>query len=613
MKVRVAVVVLLVCASAAAQAPRQQIFFSRVFPVPQEMGLFIANADGSDETVLPGTADVDYDPAWSPDGGWIAYTSERNGSADLYRMKPDGASVERLTDSPAYDDQAAFSGDGQQLVFVTTRANGTADLWTLDVRTRRAKALTSGPGGDYRPSWSPDGSWIAFTSDRGAGLPFSHGRWEALQRTEIYLIHPDGSGLRQLTKRGEFCGSPKWSADSRRVITYCTTAQKTMDFRPRVAESGSTTLVSIDVNSGVASDVASGPGVKMAPAFLGNDVGYIRKDKPTGIAYGSGKSGPQGDILGAAWSPDARRVVYHKRVRPRTPSSNTGPKMWSRLAAYDLRLGGMQPSFDPSGTRYASADFVPTPEGNHLFVVDADTHATTTIFHEATRSALGPQWSAKGDAIVFGIGPFGAFFNGFHKLFLDRADRVDGGAQVAMIKPDGSGFRELTKGPNNNGFPSLAPDGARVVYRTFGPDGDGLRIMNLSSGAITTLTTGYDNFPLWSPRGDLIMFSRIEAGDYEVFTIRPDGSDVRRLTSTPGNDAHMGWSADGDQIVFSSSRMGFKDEVMYTAAPQPYGELFIMRYDGSDVRQLTDNQWEDGTPAWRPMPGQRASVTPGRH
>ena len=220
----------------------------------------------------------------------------------------------------------------------------------------------------------------------------------------------------------------------------------------------------------------------------------------------------------------ARRVAYHKRVRPRTAEANIGPKMWSRLAPYELRLGGMQPSFDPSGARYASADYVPTPEGNHLFVVDAETQKMTTVFHESTRSALGPQWSAKGDLIVFGIGPFGAFFNGFHNLFLGKADRVDGGAQIAMIKPDGTGFRELTKGPNNNGFPSLAPDGTRVVYRTFGPDGDGLRIMNLSTNAITTLTTGYDNFPLWSPRGDLIMFSRIEAGDYEVFTIRPDGT-----------------------------------------------------------------------------------------
>jgi Tol biopolymer transport system component len=61
------------------------------------------------------------------------------------------------------------------------------------------------------------------------------------------------------------------------------------------------------------------------------------------------------------------------------------------------------------------------------------------------------------------------------------------------------------------------------------------------------------------------------------------------------------WSLDGGSIAFVSSRLGFKDEVMYTDAPQPYGELFVMRYDGTRVEQLTDNQWEEGTPAWRPM------------
>ena len=262
----------------------------------------------------------------------------------------------------------------------------------------------------------------------------------------------------------------------------------------------------------------------------------------------------------------------------------------------------MQPSFDPSGARYAAADYVPTPGGNSLYVVDAATNTSTVVFHEDGRSVLGPQWSPGGDDIVFGIGHFGAFFNGFHDLFLKKSDRVDGGAQVARIKADGSGFRELTTGPNNNGFPSMSPDSTRVVYRTFGPDGDGLRVMTLATRAVATLTTGYDNFPLWSPRGDLIMFSRIDEGDYEIYTIKPDGTGLRRLTHSPGNDAHQGWSPDGERIVFASARMGFKDEVTYTDAPQPYGELFVMRYDGSDVQQLTDNQWEDGTPAWQPPP-----------
>src|SRR4029078_4768635 len=101
-----------------------------------------------------------------------------------------------------------------------------------------------------------------------------------------------------------------------------------------------------------------------------------------------------------------------------------------------------------------------------------------------------------------------ALFHGFHAVCLGAPDRVDGGAQIAVINVDGSGFRELTTGPNNNGFPSMSPDDTRVVFRTFGPAGAGLRILHIPTNAVTTLTEGYDNFPLWSPRGDLIMFSR---------------------------------------------------------------------------------------------------------
>ncbi len=46
--------------------------------------------------------------------------------------------------------------------------------------------------------------------------------------------------------------------------------------------------------------------------------------------------------------------------------------------------------------------------------------------------------------------------------------------------------------------------------------------------------------------------------------------------------------------------MGFKDEAIYTGAPQPYGEIFVMNSDGTGVEQLTDDQWEEGAPAWQP-------------
>lgn len=601
MRLRVLFALLFTAAVAAQEIRPRSIFLARVFPGPGRLGLFIAGADGSGERPLLNTPDLDYNASWSRDGAWIAFTSERNGSADVYRVHPDGSSLERLTDNPAYDDQASFSPDGKQFVFVTTRAGGTADLWTFDIASRRARALTSGDGGDFRPSWSPDGQWIAFSSDRGAGLPFARGRWEALHVVDIYIVRPDGTGLTRLSAPGGFCGSPEWSADSGQVIAYCMSAQETINFRWSAStDDGTTRLMTYDVSSGAVSEVEAGPGVKIAPSFLGGgEIGFIRKDRAAaGIHYTSGRKGAAGAIQSASWSPDGTRVVFHKVVAGN--ANPLGTRIWSRLPAYELRLAEVQPSFNRTGDRFVMANYVPTPAGNNLFVVDAATNTSRVVFHDPKLSVLGPQWSPSGDTIMFGIGRFGLFFNGFHDVFLEKPDRVDGGAQVAMINADGSNYREVTTGPNNNGFPSPSPDGRRVVYRTFGPDGDGLRVMDLRTKAVTSLTDGYDNFPLWSPRGDLIMFSRVIDDDYEIYTIRPDGTDVRRLTRARGNDAHQGWSPDGEHIVFASSRRGFKDEAIYTNAPQPYGEIFVMRSDGSDLQQLTDNQWEEGTPAWQP-------------
>lgn len=116
------------------------------------------------------------------------------------------------------------------------------------------------------------------------------------------------------------------------------------------------------------------------------------------------------------------------------------------------------------------------------------------------------------------------------------------------------------------------------------------------------LTTEYDNVPYWSPDGERILFTRKhEDNNFDIFTIRPDGSDLRQLTTFPANDAHAFWTDDSKHIMWSSGRYGFKDEtVLYDNTFQPYGAIFMMKADGSEQRQLTDSPWEDSMPCFVP-------------
>jgi Tol biopolymer transport system component len=417
-----------------------------------------------------------------------------------------------------------------------------------------------------------------------------------LHLVDIYLIHPDGTGLKRISQHGGFCGSPKWTPDSRSVITYCMSAQDTWTYRFG-SEDGDNQLLKIDIASGEARPGSAGPGVKLLPTVLpSGEIAYLRRDKTAaGVFYASGMPGPKGsDLRTPSWSPDGAQVVYSRFVSKHTPEP---VKVWSRNPKFDLYSTAWLPAYDPSGEHLAITKMSPTGETTSLFIVDEGKPARAIL--EQKGLILGPSWSPDGKQIVVGVGIFTAFLD-------DEAggkkpiDPVNGGAQVGIVNADGSGFHLITSGNSNNAFASFAPDGRHIVYRTTGPDGDGLRIMNLDTRTITVLTNEWDNFPVWSPRGDLIAFVRRTAGNFDVFTIHPDGTDLKQLTDTRGINAHLAWSPDGERLLFCSSRMGFKDEVVLIGAPQPYGEVFVMRYDGTQVEQLTDNQWEEGGPAWQP-------------
>ena len=88
---------------------------------------------------------------------------------------------------------------------------------------------------------------------------------------------------------------------------------------------------------------------------------------------------------------------------------------------------------------------------------------------------------------------------------------------------------------------------------------------------------------------------------FEVYVIRPDGTGLRKVVAGGGRNNHPHFPRDGRWIVFTSRRAGHSAEtVSMPDQPQPYGDLFLVRTDGTGLLRLTHNGFEEGTPAWGP-------------
>ena len=554
---------------------------------PLNSDIFIADADGNNARPLVPHPANDYNASFSRDGTWIVFTSERNGSADIYRVHPDGSGLEQLTDDPAYDDQAALSPDGRSLAFVSSR-NGQADIYVLELATGKLRNITNNPAGDFRPAWSPDWKWIAFSSDRNSknvrfNFSFQHS-------TEIYTMRADGSGVRRRTTDNAFAGSPSWSKDGNQLAIYETTIAD-VHLLAGPERRGKTQIAIINLRDNGKQEVSSDSSEKLSPHWLADgSIAYASRCKNCGIEHMNGKAGARGEFESPSWSPDGRFMVFHRETEHTWPPLHA---VYTRDAQFQLLRSGIFPSFSPSGKQLVCDDQRLGMRRNHIMLMNADGTGRSIVFGDSTRSALAPAWSPRGDKVAFGLGRFFQMVQG------------PALADIAVINIDGTGLRILTNGEGNYGFPSWSPDGKFIVCRAATDSVKGLFIIEVESGKITQLTANtQDNFPSWSPDGGAIAFTSKSKRDnnYDIYTIKPDGTGLKRLTNSPGNDAHNVWSPDGKWIAFSSSLGGFNDEaVLHILNPQPYGELTVMRADGSDVRVLTDNQFEDATPAWAPM------------
>jgi hypothetical protein len=238
--------------------------------------------------------------------------------------------------------------------------------------------------------------------------------------------------------------------------------------------------------------------------------------------------------------------------------------------AFDLAAGS-SPDWSPDGAKLAystlTCDSEYDPCSGGIVVADPESRHFTALSNG--KSGYSPTWGPTDDILAFvEFSPFGA---GTYTL---KIIRLDGSPSVGISLPSHLWIGDLDWSPN----------GRRIAFRCVSSSAnDDICVVNTDGSGFVRLTSGPDSEtnPAWSPDGSQIAFTTWAGGTSmvppSIAVMAPDGSGFRRIT-TGGSPA---WSPDGTRLVFEAEN-----------------GLFTVRLDGSDLKRLTSGKHT--APAWRP-------------
>jgi len=207
--------------------------------------IYLIKTDGSEMTQLTSNSAQDTQPVWSPDGRFIAFSSDRDGvqmwNSDIFVMRADGSAQTNLTDSPFINEfTPCWSYDGKKILYqtdmkgfieyyvmssdgtnsrlmedadifdfaypwvfgdnmlISDNTSGNSEIYLEPFVGGDTINLTNHFANDFAPAWSPDGRKIVFVSDRDFN-------------NEIYIMDADGSNQKRLTRNFVDDSQPCWS------------------------------------------------------------------------------------------------------------------------------------------------------------------------------------------------------------------------------------------------------------------------------------------------------------------------------------------------------------------------------------------------------------------
>jgi Tol biopolymer transport system component len=452
-------------------------------------------------TTAPG---LEQDPAWSPEGTRIAYTSDESGNMDIWvRQIAAGQRLNLTKDYTGYDGKPAWSPDGEWIAFVSDRDGGGLYLIpALGGIPKRVVSISFAPSLSYIGAippvcWSPDGTDLAYASTgilytvpasggtptpvplppTGLQVGYSEPVWSpdgeriactgfvavGVSTSQIWSVKCDGSDPLPVTRGKAFNTNPIWSPDGRQLFFLSD-------------RGGSSDIWWVPVDA---------------------------RGKPTGPA----RSVTAGVGVGAiALSRDGTKLAYTKVV----DRSN----IWSIPVVPDCTL-----TLDDA--------LAVTSENNHIELVSVSPDGKWIAFDSNRR----------------------------------------GNMDIWVMRKDGSELRSMTTDPAHDWYPQWSPDGKKILFHSLRTGNRDLYVMPVAGGAITPLTNhpAVDFTPVWSPDGEKIAFTSNRSGNMDLWIMPSGGGEPIQLTFHEAREFIVQWSPDGKRLVFGSRRTG-RDELFLIPA-----------------------------------------------
>ncbi len=499
----------------------------------------------------------------SPDGKEIAFDL----LGDIYVMPISGGQARALTSGIPWDMQPRFSPDGKWIAFTSDRSGGD-NIWIVDRDGKNPKQVTRET---FRlpnsPAWTPDSQYIAarkhYTGTRSLGAG------------EIWLWHRTGGDGLQMTKRAteqKDDGEPAFSPDGR-YLYWSEDSTPGKIFEYNKDPNGEIYVIKrLDRQTGKIIRYVTGPGgsIRPTPSPDGKSLAFVRRVRYKSTLFvkdlESGVERPifdglerdmqetwaiQGVYPGMAWTPDSKRIVFWSGGKIR--SADLAGKQVAEIPfrvrdsrrtatavrfGVDVLTGLMQASASPNVASKAPVFPVRmlrwvavSPDGKRvayqalgaIYVRDLPNGTPKRLTSQTDHFELYPSWSRDGKSLVY------TTWN----------DDTLGSIRVAAVP--GGASRIVTDKPGHYLEPVFSPDGTKIVY-TKGTGGylrstawsadPGLYQVPAGGGKSTLVVE--DGFaPRFGKASDRVFFVKTEGGGDQIApekrilaSIRLDGSDV---------------------------------------------------------------------------------------